>query len=84
MKPFTMSLCLILVALNRLAGLDTPLSVVNIILRGGKKHRATTVASLTWLWDIRATDRMIKRKLSKYYERKMRSDKVEYITVDDV
>ena len=45
-----------------------------------KKKIATTVAGLTCLWDSRAIDRMIKRRHTKCYERKMRSNKVEYST----
>ena len=32
------------------SGTKEPLSVVTFILRGGKKHRATIITSLTCLW----------------------------------
>ena len=57
-----------------------PLPVVNVSLIGGKKHRETTVAGLICLWDRGATNRTTKRRHNKNYERKMRSDKVEYST----
>ena len=57
------------------------LPVVPVSLQGVKEHRARTVAGLTFLWDSRATDSMIKIKRTKQYERKMRSNKVEYGTV---
>ena len=44
---------------NLSSGTSNPLPVVTISLQGGKKHRATFVAGLTWLWDSGATNRMI-------------------------
>ena len=38
----------------------------------------TTVAGLTCFWNIRDTNSMIKRRYTKYYEGKMRSNNVEY------
>ena len=43
-----------------------------------------TVAGLTCLWYSRYTDRMIKIRYNEYYERKMRSNKVEYSTASGV
>ena len=57
---------------------------VTVILRGGKKRRATTVSGVSFLWDSGATDIMIKIRRTQYYECKMRSNKVEYITADGV
>ena len=54
-----------------------PLPVVIVSLQGGKKQRSTDVAGLTCLWDSKATDSIIKRTHTKYYERKMCSNKVE-------
>ena len=54
--------------------------MVTISLRGGKKHRAKTVAGLTYLWGSRANDSMIKRQHTNNYERKMRYNKEEYST----
>ena len=65
---------------NLSSGNNDPLTVVTVSLQGGKKKRATTVACLTWLWDIGATDIMNKIKHTKYYEHKMRYNKVEYST----
>ena len=45
---------------NLSRGTKDPLQVVTVILLGGKKHIATTVAGLTCLWYSRSTDRMIK------------------------
>ena len=42
------------------SGTRDPLSVVNVSLRGGKKHKATVVTDLTCLWDSGATNSMIK------------------------
>ena len=57
-----------------------PLLVVSVSLLGGKKHGATTVNGLTCLWDSGATNIMIKIRHTKYYDCKMRSNKVEYCT----
>ena len=65
---------------NLSSGTRHPLPVVTVTLQGSKKHRATTVACLTLLWDRGATDSMIKRKHTKYYERNMRYNTVEYGT----
>ena len=45
---------------NSSRGTRDPLPVVTATLQGGKKHRATTVVALIFLWDSRATDSMIK------------------------
>ena len=63
---------------NLSSGTRNPLPIVNVSLRGGKKHRAMAVAGLKCLWDSGATDITIKRKHTKHYERKMRYNKVEY------
>ena len=65
---------------NLSSGTSNPLPVVNVSLRGGNKHRATTVDGLTCLWDSGATDSMLKRRQTKHYERNIRSNKVEYST----
>ena len=65
---------------NLSSGTSDPLPVVTMYLRGGKKHRATTAAVLTCLWYSGVTNRMIKIRHTKKYERKMRSNKVEYST----
>ena len=36
---------------NSTRGTIDPLPVVTVTLQGGKKHRASTVACITWLWD---------------------------------
>ena len=46
---------------NLSSGNSKPLPVVTVSLLGGKKHIATTVAGLICLWDIRATDGILKR-----------------------
>ena len=61
-----------------------PLPVVTVSLQGGKKHRETAVAGLTFLWDRVGTNRMIKIKHTKNYKRKLRSNKLEYSTADGV
>ena len=65
---------------NLFSGTSDPLPVVTVSLRGGKKHRSTTVSGLTFVWYIGVTNSMIKRQLSKYYERKMSSNKVNFST----
>ena len=65
---------------NWSSGTRDPLTVVTVSLRGGKKHRSTTVDGLTFLWDSGATNIMIKIRHTKYYERKIQSNKVEYST----
>ena len=51
---------------NSSRGTRDPLPVVvTVTLLGGKKHRATTVAGLTLLWDSGDTNIMIKRKHTK-------------------
>ena len=57
-------------------GTKYPLPVVTVSLRGGNKQTVRIITSLTCLWDIRATDRMIKRRHTKPYERKIHSNKV--------
>ena len=63
---------------NSSSGTRDPLPVVTVTLGGGKKHRVTTADGLTFLWDSRAINSTIKRKHIEYYERKMRSNKVDY------
>ena len=65
---------------NLSRGTRYPLTVVTVSLQGGKKHRATVVAGITCLWDSGATKSMIKRRHTKHYECKMRSNRVEYST----
>ena len=69
---------------NLSRGNRNPLPVVTLYLQGGKKNRATTVAGLTCLCNRGYTNSMIKRKHTKYYERNMRSNKVEYSTSTEV
>ena len=54
-----------------------PLSVVTVTLIVGKKNRSNVIYVLTFLWDSGATDSMIKRKYTRPYEYRMRSNKVE-------
>ena len=61
-------------------GARYPLPVVTVPLQGGKIHRSTVVSGPTFLWDIRATDIMIKIRHTRHYELKMRSNRVEYST----
>ena len=72
------------ISFNPSRGTRDPLPVVTVTLRGGKKYIATDVAGLTCLWDIGATDIMINRKHTKYYEPKIWSNKVEYSTAAGV
>ena len=65
-------------------GTRYPLPVVTVSLQGGKKHRATIVAGITCLWYSGATVSIIKSLHTKHYERKMRSNRVEYGTAADV
>ena len=67
-------------SLNLYRGTSYQLPEVTVYLRGGNKHRAMTVSGLTLLLGSGATNSMIKRKHTKYYERKIRSNKVEYST----
>ena len=53
-----------------------PPPVVTVIIPGGKKQIEMTVASLTCLWDSIDTKSTTKRRHTKYYECKMRSNKV--------
>ena len=69
---------------NLSGGTIDPLPVVTVYLRGGNKHGAMTVSGLTCFWDIGATYSMIKIRHTKHYEHKMRSNKVDYITVAGV
>ena len=66
------------------SGTSDPLPVVTVSLLVGKKHRGTIVAGLTFLWDSGATNSMIKIRHTKHYERKMRSNIVEYSTASGV
>ena len=72
------------ISLNLSIGTIDPLPVVTVYLQGGKKHRSTVVAGLTCLWDSGANGSMIKRRHTKHYERKMRSNRVEYSTAAGV
>ena len=61
-----------------------PLPVLTVTLQGSKKHRAMTVDGITCLCYSGATNSMIKIKHTKYYECKMRYNKVEYSTANGV
>ena len=65
---------------NLSRGTKDPLLVVNFILWEGNKQRSSTVTGLTCLWGSGATNSMIKIKHTKYYERNMVSNKLEYST----
>ena len=56
---------------NLSRGTKKILPVVTVSLRGGKKKIAMTAAGLICLWDSGVTNSMIKRRHTKYYERKM-------------
>ena len=84
MKPLTIDPTFDTSSFNLSSGTSDHLPVVNVFLKVVKKHIATTVAGLTCLWDIRATNSMIKRRHTKHCERKMRSNKVEYNRSDGV
>ena len=71
---------MIRIVFNLYSGTRNYLSLVTVTLRGGKKHRATTVSGITCLWDSEYTNIMINRKQTKYYEPKLHSNKVEYGT----
>ena len=53
------------------SGSKYPLPVVTVILRIGKKKKATIISVLICLWDSRATDSMNKRGHTKQYEYRM-------------
>ena len=63
------------------SGTKVPLPVLTVSLRGGKKQKAISFSVRTCLWDIGATDTMIKRQYTNPYDCKRRSNKVEYSTV---
>ena len=65
-------------------GTKDPLPVVSVSLRGGKKHISMNVSGITCLWDSEATNIMINRRHTKYYECKMQYNKVEYSTAAGV
>ena len=67
---------------NSSSGTRDPLLLVTVTLRGGKKLRATIFSGITCLWGSKANNSMINQKHTKHCERKMRSNKVEYITAD--
>ena len=69
---------------NSSSGTRDTLPVVTITLQGGKKHRAMTVAGLTCFWDSGATEIRINIKHTKYNERNIWSNKVEYSTANGV
>ena len=52
---------------NSSSGTRDPLPVVTVSLRGGNKHRATTLAGLTCLWDIGANNSMVNRLNTNRY-----------------
>ena len=56
------------------------LPVVTVILRRGKKIRATIIDGLTCLWDSRATAIIINRKHAGPSKRRICSNKVDYST----
>ena len=56
------------------------MTVLIVSLIVGKKHRADIVSGLTCLWGSGHTNIINKRRQTKLYERKMRSNKVEYST----
>ena len=62
------------------SGTQDPLRVVTVSLRGCKKQRASIIDCLKYLLGSIATNSMIKRKHTKPYERKMRSNNLEYST----
>ena len=62
------------------SGTKDPLPVVTVSLNRGKKQRATIITSLTCLWDIGATNSVIKIRHTKPYKRKISPNKVEYST----
>ena len=55
-----------------------PLLVVTSIIIGGKKHGEAVITGITCLWYSRYTHIMINRQHNKYYDPRMRSNKVEY------
>ena len=61
---------------NLSSGTKDPLPVVTVSLRGGKKYTATDASGIICLWDRGATNSMIKRRHTTFYERKMWSNKV--------
>ena len=63
---------------NLSSGTSDSLPVVTVSLQVVNKHIATTVAGITCLLDSRSTNSMIKIRHTNNYERKMRSNKVEY------
>ena len=65
---------------NLSSGTSDPLPVVTVSLQGGKKHISMTVSGITCFRDSGATYSIIKRIHNKHYERKMRSNKVDYST----
>ena len=69
---------------NLSSGTSDTLPVVTVYLWVGNKHRATAIAGIKWMRDSEATESTIKKKNTKHYERKMRSNKVEYTTDADV
>ena len=80
MKPLTVSWHLIVEVLTYLVVLVTPYQKVTVSLLVQKKHRATIVDGLTWLWDSKVTVSMIKRRHTKHNESKIRYNKVEQST----
>ena len=60
------------------------LRVVTVSIQVRKKHGATDFSGLICLWDSGATNRMLKILHTKHYERKIQSNKVDYITTAGV
>ena len=69
---------------NLSSGTSDPLPVLNVSLRGGKKHRVTTASGIKCLWESEDTDRMIKRQHTKHYELRIWYNKVDYSTAAGV
>ena len=69
---------------NLSRGTSDPLPVVTVSIQGGKKNRETAFDGLICLWDSGSTNSMIKGWNTNHYERKMRSNKVDYSTAAGV
>ena len=50
---------------NLSSGTKYPIPLVTLSLKGGKKPIANSVSDITFLWDNRATNMMIKQRHSK-------------------
>ena len=69
---------------NLSSSTSNTLPIITVSLGGGNKYRATTASGLICLWESGAKKFMIKRRHTNHYERKMWSNKVEYITAAGV